>query len=183
MPSDVLSVSFPLSPELNFTPTVQPDGFITIPNVGSKYVQGETVAEITETLKGAYAGILHNPIISVDLTNFQVPEFTVNGQVGKPGQYPLRTPTTVSEAIAVGGGFLPSAKYQVFLFHRVNSDWVSVKKFSTKDILHGKHLNEDVLLQPGDMVFVPAIFIARFREYIPYAAGIGLNPSPLLFPQ
>src|SRR5581483_4246763 len=126
MPSDVLAVSFPLSPELNFAPTVQPDGYITLPNVGSVFVQGQTVSEIVDTLKTAYAKVLHDPIIAVDLTNFQKPEFTVFGQVGKPGQYELRLDTTVSEAIAIGGGFLPTAKTQVFLFHRVSTDWVEV---------------------------------------------------------
>jgi len=97
MPSDVLAISFPLSTELNSTVTIQPDGYITLPNVGSVYAQGETVSEIVETLKTAYAKILHDPIIAVDLTNFQKPQFTVNGQVGKPGQYELRADTTVSE--------------------------------------------------------------------------------------
>ncbi|MFY9947321.1 MAG: SLBB domain-containing protein [Candidatus Sulfotelmatobacter sp.] len=35
-------------------------------------------------------------------------EYAVNGQVGKPGQYPLRFDTTVTEGIAVAGGFLLS---------------------------------------------------------------------------
>src|SRR5262249_26461110 len=120
-------------------------------------------------------------IIAVDLTNFQPPQFTILGQVGKPGQYPLRTETTLSEAVAVGGGFLPTAKSQGFLFHRVSSEWVSVKKFNAKRILHGKKLNEDALLQPGDMVFVPETFISHFRQYVPYATGVALNPSGLLF--
>lgn len=181
MPSDVLAVSFPLSPELNFAPTVQPDGFISIPNVGSVFVQGETVAEIVDSLKNAYAKVLHDPIITVDLTNFQAPQFTVSGQVGKPGQYPLRVDTTVSEGIAVGGGFLPTARTQVFLFHRVSTDWVEIKKLNVKQILHGKNVEEDVLLQPGDMIFVPDKFISNFRKYVPYSTGVAFNPSGVLF--
>ena len=46
MPSDVMVVAFPLSPELNQeTVTVQPDGFIALNNVGSIYVQGLTTLE------------------------------------------------------------------------------------------------------------------------------------------
>lgn len=181
MPSDVLAVSFPLSTELNFTPTVQPDGFISIPNVGSVFVQGKTVAEIVDLLKISYEKVLHDPIITVDVTNFQAPQFTVTGQVGKPGQYPLRIDTTVSEAIAVGGGFLPTAKTQVFLFHRVSADWVAVKKLNVKQVLHGKNVEEDILLQPGDMVFVPEKFISNFRKYVPYSTGLAFNPSGVLF--
>jgi polysaccharide export outer membrane protein len=182
MPSDVLSISFPLSTELNQTSvTVQPDGYISLANVGTVYVQGQTIPEVIETLKKAYAKILHDPIIAVDVTNFQHPQFVVSGQVGKPGQYDLRTNTTVMEAIAIGGGFLPAAKSQVFLFRRVSLDWMEVKKLDIKTLLKGKKLDEDVQLQPGDMIFVPEKFITRFKQYVPYAFGIGINPSAVLF--
>lgn len=182
MPSDVLSISFPLSSELNQPAvTVQPDGYITLANVGSIYVQGQAVPEIVESLKKAYSKILHDPIIAVDITNFQHSQFVVSGQVGKPGQYDLRSNTTVSEAIAIGGGFLPTAKSQVFLFRRVSLDWMEVKKLDMKTLLKGKKLNEDVQLQPGDMIFVPEKFIAQFRKYVPYGTGIAFNPSSVLF--
>jgi len=179
MPSDVLAISFPLSPEINQTATVQPDGFITLANVGSIYVEGLTTPQIVERLTKAYSNILHNPIIGVDLTNFQAPQFTVLGEVGKPGQYPLRYDTTVSQGIAIGGGFLPSAKYQVFLLHRVSADWVEAKKLNIKDVVHGKNIQEDMHLQPGDMIFVPDTLISKFRRYLPYNTGIGVNPQAL----
>jgi polysaccharide export outer membrane protein len=174
MPSDVIAISFPLSPEINETVTVQPDGFITLANVGSVYVEGKTVPEVVETLKTAYAKVLHDPIIAVDLKNFQAPKFTIFGQVRRPGQYPLRRDTTISEAIAIGGGFESSAKTQVFLVHRVSPDWLEVKKLNIKDIVHGKKPSEDAYLQPDDMVFVPETGFAKFRHYIPY--GIGVSP-------
>jgi polysaccharide export outer membrane protein len=178
-PSDVLAISFPLSPEINQTVTVEPDGFVTLANVGSLYLQGQTLPEIVATLTKAYAKILHDPIIAVDLTNFQAPQFTVSGQVEKPGQFPLRYDTTVSEAIAVAGGFQPTAKTQVFLFHRVSTDWVEVKKLNLRQVLNGKNANEDVHLQPGDMIFVPEKLIATFRKYVPYSTGMFVNPASL----
>jgi polysaccharide biosynthesis/export protein len=176
MRDDVMTVSFPLSPELNQKIIVQPDGYITMQAIGSLYIQGMTVPEIVEALKKAYAKVLHDPIIDVDLIDFQRPYFMVSGQVGKPGQYDLRHDTTVSQAIAVAGGFLPTAKTQVFVYHRVNSGWVEVKKLSLKDLLNGKNANEDIEMQPGDMVFVPEKFITNFRKYVPYNAGLYLNP-------
>jgi polysaccharide biosynthesis/export protein len=176
MASDVLAITFPLSPEINQNVTVQPDGFITLANVGSVYVQGQTTPEVAHTLTKAFAKVLHNPIIGVDVTNFQSPQFTILGQVGKPGQYPLRYDSTVSQAIAIGGGFLPSAKTQAFLLHRVSEDWVEVKKLNIQDIVHGKKVTEDIHLQPGDMIFVPETVIAKFRKYLPYNTGVGVNP-------
>jgi polysaccharide export outer membrane protein len=180
MRNDILYLSFPLSPELSGTVTIQPDGYINLHNAGSLYVQGMTVPELVEALKKAYAKILHDPIIDVDLIDFQKPFFVVSGQVTKPGQYDLRADLTVSEAIAVAGGFLPTAKTQVLLYHRVSASWIEVKKLALKDILHGKNIEEDVQMQPGDMVFVPEKFITSFKKYVPYSAGIYLNPLAYL---
>lgn len=176
---DTMSVSFPLVPEFNQKVTVQPDGYITLQNVGSVFVLGMTVPEVVETLKKTYATILHDPIIDVDLTDFQKPFYVVSGQVGKPGQFELRHDTTVSEAIATAGGFLPTAKTQVFVYHRVDAGWVEVKKLSLKDLLNGKNVNEDIQMQPGDMVFVPEKFITNFRKYVPYTVGMYTNPAAL----
>jgi polysaccharide export outer membrane protein len=100
--------------------------------------------------------------------------------VGKPGQYDLRYDTTVSEAIAIAGGFTPQAKTQVFLYHRISDGWVEVKKLNLKDILHGKNVNEDAVMKPGDMIFVPEKFITNFRKYVPYSVGMYVSPQTLL---
>jgi polysaccharide biosynthesis/export protein len=171
---DVVLLSFPLSPELNQKVTVQPDGFISLQSAGDVYVQGLTVRELVEAVKKAYANILHDPIIDVDLADFQKPFFTVLGQVGKPGQYDLRNDITVTQAIAVAGGFAPTAKTQVFLYRAVSANWAEVRELKLKDILHGKNISEDLHLRAGDMIFVPEKFIANFKKYVPYS----LNISP-----
>ena len=174
--SDVLSISFPLSPEFDQEKiTVQPDGYITMPEVGGVYIQDLTVPEVVEALKKAYAGILHDPIIDVDLIDFQRPYFSVEGQVGKPGQFELRRDTTVSEGIAMAGGFASTAKTQVFLLHRVSPGWVEVRKLNVKDILDGKKANEDAYLASGDMIVVPEKFITKFRKYVPYGIGTSVG--------
>jgi polysaccharide export outer membrane protein len=181
MRDDILVLTFPLSPEFNQTITIEPDGYVTLLGAGSVYIQEMTVPEVIEALKKAYSKILRDPIIDVDLKDFQKPFFIVLGQVGKPGQYDLRYDTTVLQAIAVAGSFTAESKTQVFLFHRVSSGWVEVKKLSLKNILHGKNVNEDVHLQPGDMIYVPVDFISNFKKYVPYSTGLYFNPSSSFF--
>jgi polysaccharide biosynthesis/export protein len=171
--SDVLLLTFPLTPEFNQTVTVQPDGYINLQNSGSVHVQGLTVPEMIEAVQTAYAHVLHKPIINVDLEDFQKPFFTVSGQVGKPGQYELRSDITVAEGLAVAGGMVPTAKLQVFLFHRTSAEWFAVREINMKEILKGKNTNEDATLQPGDMIYVPEKFIANFKKYVPYSANAG----------
>jgi polysaccharide export outer membrane protein len=175
---DVLLLTFPLTTELNQTVTVQPDGYINLQNGGSVHAQGLTVPELVVAIKNAYKGVLHDPIVNVDLEDFQKPQFTVSGQVGKPGQYELRSEITVAEALAVAGGMAPTAKTQVFLFHRTSSNWLQVKKINVKDILNGKHADEDPVIHPGDMIYVPEKFIANFKKYVPYTANVGTYFNP-----
>ena len=177
-PSDVLVLSFPLSPELNQKAIVQPDGFISLQSAGYIRVEGLTVADAVEAVKKAYARTLHDPIVDIDLADFQKPFFTVLGQVGKPGQFDLRRDITVTQAIAVAGGFAPTAKTQVFLYRAVSSQWAEVRELKIKDILKGKNISEDVHLRPGDMIFVPEKAITKFQRYVPYnIAFTPYNPS------
>lgn len=174
--SDTLSINFPLSPEYDLPKVVvQPDGYINLQGAGSVHIEGMTVPEVVDALKKAYAGVLHEPIIDVDLVDFQRPYFSVSGQVGKPGEYELRHETTIAEAIAMAGGLAPTAKTQVFFFHRVSPDWVEVKKYNVNDLLHGKNVNEEPILAPGDMIIVPEKFITKFRKYVPYGIGTGFG--------
>lgn len=176
---DVLLLTFPLSPELNQSVTVQPDGYINLQNATSVHAQGLTVPELVAALHKAYVGTLHNPIIEVDLKDFQKSFFTVSGQVGKPGKYDLRSNITVAEALAIAGGMRPEAKTQIFLFHKTPSGWVETRKVNMKDILKGKNVNEDASIKPGDMIYVPEKYIANFKKYVPYSFNMGTYITPL----
>ncbi len=174
---DILVITFALSPELDQTVTIQPDGYITLMNVGGVFVQGMSVPQVVDAIKKAYATTLHDPIVDVDLKDFQKPYFVALGQVGKPGQYDLRYDMTITEAIAMAGGFTAGARTQVFLYHRVGNEWAEAREMNVKQILQGKNVNEDAHIQPGDMIFVPEKFITKFRKYVPYGIGTGIYPS------
>jgi polysaccharide biosynthesis/export protein len=176
----VIALSFALTPEFDQTVTVQPDGFVNLQSAGSLYVQDLTVPELIDSLKRQYSKVLHDPVIDVDLKDFQKPFFTVSGQVEKPGKYELRGDLTVAEALAVAGGMNGSAKSQVFLFHRASNDWFEVEKVDIRNVLNGKRLKEDATIRPGDMIYVPANFISNFKKYVPYSvsAGTYLQPNP-----
>ena len=180
-PSDVLELTFPIATEFNQKVRVQPDGFISLQGAGSISILGLTMPQVVEAIKKAYVGILNDPIIDVDLVEFQRPYFIVTGQVGKPGQYDLRTDVTVSQAIAIAGGFAPTAKTQVFLYRRNDTGWVEAKEMKLKDFLHGKNIQEDIDIRPGDMIFVPEKTITKIRKYIPYSVGTSFYSGNLGF--
>jgi len=172
-PGDTFDLNFDLSPEFNqLLVAVQPDGFVTLRGVGDIKVQGQTVPELTQTVRKAYSQILNNPIISIVLKDFQKPYFIADGQVAKPGKYDLRGDVTLTEAIAIAGGFTDSSKHsQVLLFRRVNDEWMSAQLINVKRMEKQGNLHEDPFVRPGDMLFVPKNAFSKFKQFIP-SAGI-----------
>ena len=171
-PGDSFDVNFDLSPEFNQTAvSVQPDGYITLRGVGDIKVQGETVPELTQTLRTAYSKILNAPIISVVLKDFEKPYFVADGQLGKPGKYDLRGDITLTQAIAIAGGFTDASKHsQVLLFRRVDDDWMEAKIINVKKMEKAGDLSEDPMLHPGDMLFVPKNFYSKIQHFLPTAS-------------
>jgi polysaccharide biosynthesis/export protein len=177
---DSFDINFDLSPEFNQTNvTVQPDGFVTLRGVGDLKVEGQTVPELTGTLRMAYEKILHDPIISVVLKDFERPYFVADGQVGKPGKYDLRGQVTVTEALAIAGGLTEKAKHsQVLLFRRINDQWLEAKLLNVKKMEKSGNLSEDPYLHPGDMLFVPKNTLSKIDRLVPAASVGSFFPIP-----
>jgi polysaccharide export outer membrane protein len=177
--SDVIDVKFKFSPEFDQTVTVQPDGFITLDGAGDLKVEDKTIPELKEAIRRAYQGILHEPVITVSLKDFDKPFFIAAGQVGHPGKYELRSDTTLVEGLAIAGDITTAAKHsQVVLFRHVSSGMVEARVFNVKQMLGSRNLQEDPHLLPGDMVFVPQNKISKLQRYLPTASmGAFVNPT------
>ena len=178
-PGDVLELTFELSPELNQQISVQPDGYVTLKQVGDFHVAGQSVPEFTEVIKTAYRKFLHDPIITVNLKDFEKPFFTAGGMLAHPGKYEMRGDVTLVEALQQAGGFTEESKHsQVLLFRRVSQDWAQARVIDVKKMLNEKTLAEDIHLQPGDMIFVPQNRVSKIRKFIPTAGLSMYSPIP-----
>jgi polysaccharide biosynthesis/export protein len=179
--SDVIEVKFKFSREFDQTLTVQPDGFVTLDEVGDLKVENKTLPELREAIQLAYRGILHDAVITVSLKDFDKPFFIAAGQVGHPGKYELRSDTSLVEAVAVAGGFTEASKHsQVVLFRHVSKDMVEAKVFNVKQMLASRNLEEDPHLLPGDMLFVPQNELSKIQRYMP-TPGLGAFFNPTQF--
>ena len=176
---DVLQLAFTLTPDLNQTVTVQPDGYVTLLGVGDIHVEGQTIPDVTESIRLAYAKTLHNPIITVRLMEFEKPYFIVGGEVGHPGKFELRGDTTMTQAVAIAGGFTETSKHsQVWLFRRVSNDWAETRQVDLKKMLKSGNLAEDAHLRPGDMLYVPKNILSKMKPFIPVTTlGTYFNPA------
>lgn len=178
-PSDVVEVTFTVAPEFNQTLTVQPDGYVMLKDAGLVMAQGLNLQEFSEAVRKAYCGYLHDPQAAVVLKEFERPYFIVGGEVGKPGKYELRSETTVAEAVQIAGGLTHQARHsQVVLFRKVDEELVEARLLNLKKMLQQSRLQEDAILQSGDMVFVPQNTLSKISPFFTRpAAGIYMNSS------
>jgi len=169
--SDVVDIRFTFSSEFDQTLTVQPDGLISPKGIGDIVSEGLTIAELRDSIRAAYAPVLRDPEVSVILRDFEKPFFLAGGQVARPGKYELRSPTTVTEAIAIAGGFTDQSKHsQVVLFRKVSDGVVESHVLNIKSMLVARNLGEDLDLKPGDMLFVPQNRISKIRKFLPMSS-------------
>jgi polysaccharide export outer membrane protein len=178
VPGDTLNLHFEFTPELDQQAVpVQPDGFVSLKNLGDVQLSGKTLPEARQVIVQSYAKILREPQITVTLQDFSKPYFVAAGYFNHPGKYDLRGPTTLTEAVAVAGGFRDGAKHsQVWVFHRLRDGTVQSKKVDVKRMMAKANLTEDVSLQPGDTIYVPQGVLSKLEGFVIPRPNISMMP-------
>lgn len=152
---DVFEVQFRLTPEFNQSLTVHPDGFVQLKGAEDLKLSGLSVSEAREAMAKAYTKVLVEPEITIVLKEFEKPWFVVNGEVSKPGRFDLKGNVSLTDALAIAGGFTRDAKRgEVLLVHRLKADQYETRRVRTKEILERGHFEEDLALRSGDAIYV-----------------------------
>ncbi len=153
-PDDVIDVRVYQEKELSGLHRVGADGTISYPLVGTVKVAGLTPGELTETLTDRLQnGFLRNPQVSVFVKEFNSKKVFVLGEVRKPGTFRYEDRMTIVQAVTLAGGLKALAAKDRLILTRVIDG--AEQKFIVpfKEISQGTSKN--VLLRPGDIVFVP----------------------------
>ena len=179
--SDVLDIKFAFEPEFDQVVSVQPDGFIALKGLDELYAEGLKLPELHEAICKAYLPVLRDPEINIFLRDFDRPYFIAGGEVGRPGKYDLRADITLSEAVALAGGFTERSKHsQVVLFRRETPEIVESHLLNVKSLLKSRNLGEDIHLMPGDFIFVPQNTLSKIKRFLP-TSYMSLYSAPTKF--
>lgn len=131
---------------------VRPDGRISLNLIGEVVAAGRTPEQlgkdIEEILK--QKEILTRPSVSVNVTQVMSKKYMLNGEVLKPGSVPLTTPTTIMEALVNAGGFKDFADKKHIQIIRGTKRF----QFNWNEVVKGKNLKQNILLEPGDIIIV-----------------------------
>jgi polysaccharide biosynthesis/export protein len=154
--SDVLAITVWKEPEISRSIPVRPDGKISLPLVGELQATGRTPLQLEQDISGKLKSYITNPDVTVIVQEINSEKFNILGRVGRPGSYPLTASTTVLDALALAGGFQDFAKQKgVYILRRTSGGGQTKLDFNYKDVIKGKHTEQNVRLQPGDTVIVP----------------------------
>ena len=157
-PEDVLDITIWRNTDLSKEVTVRPDGRISLPLIGDVTAVGKTAMQLSEDISARLKEYKENPQVSIIVKEVNSYAIYVLGEVGRPGKYPLKTKTTLLQAITIAGGFTPTAarnKMVVFRFSKDGGGQVKIKA-SHDDIVLRDGSNQNIELKPGDQIVVPS---------------------------
>ncbi len=136
---------------------VRPDGRISMNLINEIQASGKTCQglgnDIADRLKAGE--FMRNPSVNVQVVEVRSKKYYINGEVNKPGQYFLVTPTTVLEALNNAGGFRDFANKKKIRILRTSADGIKEFRFDYNSVTNGKKIDQNILLQPGDQIIVP----------------------------
>ncbi|MGE5569200.1 MAG: polysaccharide biosynthesis/export family protein [Rhodospirillales bacterium] len=150
-PEDVIFVRVWREPDLSGQLVIRPDGKITMPLIGEVEANGLAPEGLGKRISEELSKYINNPQVLVQVLAVRSKRYLIDGEVYRPGAYPLAVPTTVFDAITLAGGFRDFANKKNITIIRGKERL----KFNYNDLVKGKNLSQNVLLQHGDKIIVP----------------------------
>ena len=174
MPPDSVEVSSSNAPEVDGeTQIVRQDGKISLRLIGEVKIAGLTPLEISHKLESLLRKYYVEPKVNVRVLNNSSKKYYVFGQVGAAGGMTYTGRDTVLSALAKAQPTFLAWKSQVKVIRPSHRDSMrSVMTVNVDRILTEGKLDQNVLLQEGDIIYVPPTPLA----------WIGLRLREVLFP-
>ena len=151
---DLLSVRFWADTQLSADVVVRPDGKISVPLLDDVQAAGLTPEELNATLEKAASKYIAEPDVTVIVREVRSRKVYVLGQVARPNQVPLNTDMNVLQVLTAVGGLLEYADKDNIVIIRTENGRERRFKFNYNDVVRGKNVQQNILLQPGDTVVV-----------------------------
>jgi polysaccharide export outer membrane protein len=150
-PEDLISIRVWREPENSGQFTVRPDGKVSVPLVGEIQAAGLTPEKLSESIAASLEKVMVHPEVTVGVEKVNSKKYYIQGEVNRPGSYPLVIDTTILEALVNAGGFRDFANTKKIVILR-GAERI---KFNYNQVTHGKKMEQNILLKPGDQIIVP----------------------------
>ena len=155
-PGDTLEVSVWKEEDLIREVLVRPDGLFSFPLVGEIDANNRTVDELTGEVARRLGRFISDPVVTVTVKSIDGNKIYLLGQVNTPGAFVVNPRVDVMQALSLAGGTTPFAALNDIVIVRRNRDGTQVAmSFKYKDVERGRDLQQNILLESGDIVIVP----------------------------
>jgi polysaccharide export outer membrane protein len=152
---DVLSVIFWRDKDMSADVVVRPDGNISLPLLNEILAAGLTPEQLRAKLTEAAAKFVEDPTATVVVKEIHSRNVYITGNVAKPATYPLMGDITVLQLIAMAGGLQEYADAKNIVIIRIEGGRQQYHNFNYKEVVKQKHVEQNIVLKPGDTVVVP----------------------------
>lgn len=153
---DVLAVNVWKEEDVSKVVPVRSDGRISLPLVGELQAAGLTPLQLKVAVIGRLKDFVSDPEVTIVVQEIKSQKFNILGMVNHPGSFPLTKPMTVVDALALAGGFRDFAKQKdIYVLRRDTTGKQIRLAFNYKDVIKGKHPEQNVELQQNDTVVIP----------------------------
>jgi polysaccharide export outer membrane protein len=154
-PQDVVRIDVWKEPDISRTIPVRPDGKISVPLLSDVQASGLTAMQLAASLREGLSKYLNNPQVTVTVTEINSRRVYLTGEVNHPGALPLLPNMTVLQALSSAGGFTQFAKLKSIYVMRTENGKQVKHPFNYKEVVKGRLNEQNILLQPGDVIVVP----------------------------
>jgi len=151
---DLLSIRFWADTQLSAEVVVRPDGKISVPLLNDVQAAGLTPEQLNAALEQAASKFIAEPDATVIVREVRSRKVYVLGQVTRPSQVALNTDMNVLQVLTAVGGLLEYADKGNIVIVRAENGRERRFKFNYNDVVKGKNVQQNILLQPGDTVIV-----------------------------
>lgn len=156
---DVININVFPAQEFSKEVTVQPDGNIEIPLLGSMKAQGMKPGELEKVLTAKFSKYVSNPSITINVRRFAFNRVAVIGQIRGAGYYEYREGMRLLDLIAQAGGtqdYSRDSKVRIYRKIKGEGDKVTeqVLEANLEDVFDGK-MEKNIPLANGDIVYIP----------------------------
>jgi polysaccharide biosynthesis/export protein len=155
-PGDTLMISVWKEPDLQGPVLVRPDGQFSFPLAGQMDARNKTVTELQTELTAKLKKFISDPVVTVSIQEIKGNKVYVIGQVQKPGDFVVNPRVDVMQALSMAGGTTPFAALgDIMILRRNDAGQQQALPFKYTDVVRGRNLDQNIMLQAGDVVVVP----------------------------
>lgn len=159
-PEDVIEVVVWKNPDLTRQVVIRPDGKISLALIGDVMASGLTADQLARTIADKYKAVKENPSVSVNVMEVNSYYVFMVGEVVKPGKLPLKSYTTILQAISLAEGFTQFASRNDIQVVRTTKGEDGTLKEIRVPLRYSDLISEEggvynITLKSGDTVVVP----------------------------